>query len=672
MAHSTPGRFLSHPAGCGNGKTGRATLHTAAAAGLSFLLFCLPASAVIVGASGFGRIEYYTGFLGGSPGGCRFPFETRWGTFAGDPCTSGLVPIPRGMELNFDFIPGYQNGTGGPGVSLGATAFTFGFSPAGYGIFIPRFTTLTQDDPFKNSLLPAVIRISFSVSFAVGGPKGGVGLPKHVDTYSYPIFGTVPPAGLANHFIGVAVGGQINYFINGKPAGSSIFGDGAGNPFIRTVPGPFLVVVKGQPVNVPDIFAGSVLTLAGSITFMAGGDDGTVMELDPQVNPGLMAPFQLTLPAAPQTSIAQEGFHFFLSGEPNRFYVTQSSSNLVDWIPLQTVQLASNVVEIVDTSATNGKVRFYRAQLLPGGPTGTNLVVSAIAGPHGTVSPTNVVCFSGTNVTFTAAADTNYVVAGWTVDGEAVTNSGNNLTLTNVQADARVGVTFQAASDLAVAIAAAPDPVVVSNQLTYLITVTNSGISTSHNVTVSNTLPAAVDFVSAVASQGTWSSGTGVVTSALGDLPAGAAATLTVVVSPKTAGILTDLVQVWADEFEPMTNNNFAGTTTVVLEVPTIIAEPQSQSVRTGTNVSFSVTATNAMPPIVSWTLEGIDLMPQTNSPGALSYQWLFNGTNLVAATNQVLTLLTITTNDAGPYAVVVSNAATNVISQTATLSVVP
>lgn len=58
------------------------------------------------------------------------------------------------------------------------------------------------------------------------------------------------------------------------------------------------------------------------------------------------------------------------------------------------------------------------------------------------------------------------------------------------------------------------------------------------------------------------------------------------------------------------------------------------------------------------------------SSPGRLSFQWQFDGSNIVGATNSSLTLHGVTTNDAGTYAVLVSNQNGAVISSNALLSV--
>src|SRR5207253_3148558 len=84
---------------------------------------------------------------------------------------------------------------------------------------------------------------------------------------------------------------------------------------------------------------------------------------------------------------------------------------------------------------------------------------------------------------------------------------------------------------------------------------------------------------------------------------------------------------------------------------PSITNQPQSQTVTEGDNVTFTVGATGT-PPLI--------------------YQWQFYGTNLPGATNSALSLNIVTTNQAGSYAVSVTNSTGTTNSQTATLTVNP
>ena len=84
---------------------------------------------------------------------------------------------------------------------------------------------------------------------------------------------------------------------------------------------------------------------------------------------------------------------------------------------------------------------------------------------------------------------------------------------------------------------------------------------------------------------------------------------------------------------------------------PRINIQPQNQTAIEGSNVTFTVAATGSQP---------------------LSYQWLFYGTNLDGATNSSLVLAVVTTNDTGPYSVLVTNALGSTNSDIAQLTVVP
>lgn len=90
---------------------------------------------------------------------------------------------------------------------------------------------------------------------------------------------------------------------------------------------------------------------------------------------------------------------------------------------------------------------------------------------------------------------------------------------------------------------------------------------------------------------------------------------------------------------------------TLTVNVPAgITTQPVSQTVIAGQNVSFSV-------------------VPSGTAP--FGYQWIFNNTNLVGATNATLSLISVSTNNAGIYAVVVTNIAGSAVSSNATLTVI-
>jgi uncharacterized repeat protein (TIGR03803 family) len=103
-----------------------------------------------------------------------------------------------------------------------------------------------------------------------------------------------------------------------------------------------------------------------------------------------------------------------------------------------------------------------------------------------------------------------------------------------------------------------------------------------------------------------------------------------------------------------VSNSNFSITnyaTLTVIDPPIITAQPTNLLVLTGANVAFGVSL--------------------TGSASYFRYQWQFNGTNLVNATNAVYIISAVATNKAGNYSVVVTNAAGRAVSSNAALSLV-
>ena len=81
---------------------------------------------------------------------------------------------------------------------------------------------------------------------------------------------------------------------------------------------------------------------------------------------------------------------------------------------------------------------------------------------------------------------------------------------------------------------------------------------------------------------------------------------------------------------------------------PEITSEPQSLTLAVGSNAVFTVGATGNPP---------------------LNYRWYFNGTNLAAPNNPILTLTNLQLDQAGDYQVIVTNTAGAAPSQVATLT---
>ncbi len=77
--------------------------------------------------------------------------------------------------------------------------------------------------------------------------------------------------------------------------------------------------------------------------------------------------------------------------------------------------------------------------------------VTPSAGPNGNVSPnTAQIVNSGAGVSFNGSPNANYIVSQWLVDGVVVQNGGIGYTLSNIQDNHSVQVTFKAVSHLGV------------------------------------------------------------------------------------------------------------------------------------------------------------------------------------------------------------------------------
>ncbi len=125
-------------------------------------------------------------------------------------------------------------------------------------------------------------------------------------------------------------------------------------------------------------------------------------------------------------------------------------------------------------------------------------------------------------------------------------------------------------ADLGVVLFDSPDPVALTSNLTYTIIVTNSGPATASAVTLTNTLPASVTFLSANSTQGTNTRSGNVIAFTIGSLASGASVAASIRVSCPTAGAITNRAVVASSTADPVPANNSAIVTTRVNAPPTI------------------------------------------------------------------------------------------------------
>jgi uncharacterized repeat protein (TIGR01451 family) len=144
----------------------------------------------------------------------------------------------------------------------------------------------------------------------------------------------------------------------------------------------------------------------------------------------------------------------------------------------------------------------------------------------------------------------------------SVTSNEVDVNEPNNTADSTIYVVIPVA-DLSVKATATPSPAKRNANLTYTITVKNSGPTAAGGVTVTDTLPSSMSFVSAKATQGTCS-GTSTVTCSLGAMSNGASTTVTIVVKPTQTGTFTNKATVSGNVQDNNTANNSVSISTTV------------------------------------------------------------------------------------------------------------
>jgi uncharacterized repeat protein (TIGR01451 family) len=166
-------------------------------------------------------------------------------------------------------------------------------------------------------------------------------------------------------------------------------------------------------------------------------------------------------------------------------------------------------------------------------------------------------------------------------------------------ADCAAGGGECAGADMAIAMSAVPDPVIIGNLLTYAISVTNNGPSSTKSTVVTQPMPAGVQFATAVSSQGSWSSSGGIVTYVLGPMAALSSANITATCQAIAPGDWTCTATVTSDQPDYNLANNTATVLNHVLPLTSdlavsISAFPTAPLV--GGTLTYTVTAVNNGP----------------------------------------------------------------------------
>ena len=228
------------------------------------------------------------------------------------------------------------------------------------------------------------------------------------------------------------------------------------------------------------------------------------------------------------------------------------------------------------TSATPGSAITYTITVTNNGPSTVNSVTvkdnvpSSILNPTFTPSSgtydsstgawTGFNLASGQSVTLTLSGTVSATATG-NLTNTATVEPPSGVTDSNTNNNSSTDTdTLTPTADLSIT-KTAPNLVIVGNNLTYTLTVTNKGSSNATGVIVTDKLPSGVTFVLATPI-GSCSQLVGTVTCNQGNLAGGATDTIEIIVLPTTAGTLTNTANVKGNEPDPVTANNTSTVTT--------------------------------------------------------------------------------------------------------------
>lgn len=224
--------------------------------------------------------------------------------------------------------------------------------------------------------------------------------------------------------------------------------------------------------------------------------------------------------------------------------------------------IAGQNLTYVLTVANAGPSAATTVQMVDTLPANVTLVSSTPAGPACVASGSGVVCQlgdlpAGDEIQVTLIVQVNPAATGTLSNAATVSSATDDPDTQDNSTLQGTGVITRA--DLEMSKSAQPDPVIAGQgTLTYTLAIQNQGPSHALNVSVADTLPLGVTFVSATSASGFCAVAGRTVSCSLGTLAAEATGTITIVVAvdPGTVGMLSNTATVTAGTQDPHTGNN--------------------------------------------------------------------------------------------------------------------
>ncbi|MFC4820186.1 DUF6923 family protein [Dokdonella ginsengisoli] len=242
---------------------------------------------------------------------------------------------------------------------------------------------------------------------------------------------------------------------------------------------------------------------------------------------------------------------------------------------------------------------------------------------------------------------TNHAVVSASDQTDPDTSNNSAAAAVNAEPSADIGI-LKTVDD------AAPN---VGSDVTYTLTVTNHGPNDATGVEITDNLPAGVSFASAVPSQGSYDSGSGVWI--VGALANGASATLTITVHVDQAGPITNTATVThQDQFDPNPTNNSSGTTINGQSADLAVTKTVDNAAPTvGEQVTFTITIHNNGPSDATnvvltdqlpATLSFVSAAPSQGSYDPAGGLWTIGTLTAAGPTSTATLTITATVVDAG------------------------
>lgn len=316
----------------------------------------------------------------------------------------------------------------------------------------------------------------------------------------------------------------------------------------------------------------------------------------------------------------------------NEFANTQATANwgtaVANFLPSQPASAADVAVSLTGpTSVTAGTDATYTitftnngpnpaagvvlTDTLPAGSTFVSLTQTAgsdaftlsQSGGTATASASASIAAGGTDTfTLVVSAPSSLAPGAPFSDSVSVSTTSSDTNSANNSATV-TGSIVGPSADLAVA-NTGPATASEGGQLVYTVTVTNTDSTNSGTgVVLTETLGANLNFVSATASQGTFTRSGSAVTFTVGTLAPGATVTVTVTATATESGTLTNSASVSASSADPNTANNSGTASTSVAVAPIVVSTPITVTSKNVSNVAVATfTHANGIEPASAFT----------------------------------------------------------------------